>query len=133
VDPSVDEAQRAAWLVRQPPPAATLTWLVAELDASAVVEVRPMSGGSTAAMHRVTLIDRSGHDRVVVLRRYVRPEILTASADVAAVEARALRLAERLSVPMPNCRHAFDNRPHGHAGSQCVRRPSQLGRATRWK
>jgi aminoglycoside phosphotransferase (APT) family kinase protein len=97
----MDEAQRAAWLVGQPPPAATLAWLVDELDASAVVDVSPMPGGSTAAMHRVTLIDASDHQRDVVLRRYVRPEILTESPDVASGEARALQLAERLAVPTP--------------------------------
>ncbi len=97
----MDGAQRAAWLVRQPPPAATLAWLVDELDVSAVVEVSPMLGGATAAMHRVTLIDRGDHERDVVLRRYVRPEILAESPDVASVEARALQLAERMPVPTP--------------------------------
>ncbi|HZI45330.1 MAG TPA: aminoglycoside phosphotransferase family protein, partial [Ilumatobacter sp.] len=97
----MDEAQGAAWLIRQPPPAATLAWLVDELDASAVVEVSPMPGGSTAAMHRVTLIDRAGHERRVVLRRYVRSEILTESPDAASVESRALQLAERVPMPTP--------------------------------
>jgi len=97
----MDESERAAWLVGQPPPAATLAWLVEELDASAVVEVSQMQGGSTAAMHRVMLIDRQDHEREVVLRRYVRPEILSETPDVAAVEARALQLAERLPLPTP--------------------------------
>ena len=101
VDQPIDEAQRAAWLVHQPPPAATLAWLVDELDASAVVKVSPMPGGSTAAMHRVTLIDRRDHERDVVLRRYVQPQILAELPDVASVEARALQLAERLPVPTP--------------------------------
>ncbi len=98
----MDEAQRAAWLVRQPPPASTLAWLVRELDAAAVVGVTPMAGGSTAAMHRVTLVDAADHQRDVVLRRYVRPEILAESPDVASVEALALQLAERLAVPTPS-------------------------------
>src|SRR4051794_17389216 len=97
----MDDAQRAAWLIRQPPPAATLAWLVDELDASGVVEVSPMRGGSTAAMHRVILIDRSEHQLDVVLRRYVRPKILAESPTVAAAEARALQLAERVPVPTP--------------------------------
>jgi aminoglycoside phosphotransferase (APT) family kinase protein len=97
----MDQAQTAAWLVRQPPSAATLAWLVDELDASAVVAVSPMPGGSTAAMHRVTFVDRSNHEREVVLRRYVLPEILAESPDVASVEGRALQLAERLPVPTP--------------------------------
>jgi aminoglycoside phosphotransferase (APT) family kinase protein len=97
----MDEAARAAWVARQPPPAATLAWLVDELDASGVVEVRPMPGGSTAAMHRVTLVNGGDEERDVVLRRYVHPEILAESPDVASVEARALQLAERLPVPTP--------------------------------
>ena len=97
----MDEAQRVAGLVQQPPPAATLAWLVDELDASGVVEVRAMPGGSTAAMHRVTLVDRDGDERDVVLRRYVRPEVLAESPDVVSVEARVLQLAERLPVPTP--------------------------------
>jgi aminoglycoside phosphotransferase (APT) family kinase protein len=60
-----------------------------------------MPGGSTAAMHRVTLIDRAGHERRVVLRRYVRSEILTESPDAASVESRALQLAERVPMPTP--------------------------------
>ena len=85
----------------QRPPPATLAWLVDELDASGVVEVRAMPGGSTAAMHRVTLVERDGDERDVVLRRYVRPEILAESPDVVSVEARVLQLAERLPVPTP--------------------------------
>ena len=97
----MDEAEHAALLMRQPPPAATLAWLVDELDVAEVVEVSPMPGGSTSAMHRVALIDRGGHQQSVVLRRYVRETILATSPDVAAVEARALQLAERLPLPTP--------------------------------
>ncbi len=104
----MDEAARGAWLARQPPPEATLAWLVDELDASAVVEVRPMPGGSTAAMHRVTLVDDGDDERDVVLRRYVHPEILAESPDVASVEARALQLAEDLPVPTPLLRPRRD-------------------------
>ena len=41
-------------------------------------------------------------ERDVVLRRYVRPEILAESPDVASVEARALQLAEQVPVPTPS-------------------------------
>jgi aminoglycoside phosphotransferase (APT) family kinase protein len=97
----IDESERAARLIGQLPPAATLAWLVDELAATAVVEVRQMHGGSTAAMHRVRLIDRQDNEREVVLRRYVRPEILSETPDVAELEARALQLAERLPIPTP--------------------------------
>jgi hypothetical protein len=105
----MDEAQRAAWLVRQSPPPATLAWLVDELEASACLEVSVMQGGLTAAMHRVTVLDRDGRERHVVLRRYVRDEILSESPDVASIEARVLQLAERLAVPTPTLL-AFDER-----------------------
>jgi aminoglycoside phosphotransferase (APT) family kinase protein len=78
-----------------------LAWLVDELGVCAVVEVSVMQGGSTAAMHRVTVVDRGGHARQVVLRRYVRAEILIESPDVVSREARALQLAERLALPTP--------------------------------
>jgi hypothetical protein len=65
-----------------------LAWLVEELGASAVVDFSAMQGGLTAAMHRVTVVDRGGRERQVVLRRYVRAEILIESPDVAAVEYR---------------------------------------------
>ena len=97
----MDAAQRAVSVVRQPPSAATLAWLVDELGACAVVEVSVMQGGLTAAMHRVTVVDRGGHERQVVLRRYVRAEILIESPEVASVEARALQLVERVAVPTP--------------------------------
>ena len=76
VNRPMDEARRAISLVRQPPSAATLAWLVEELGASTVLEVRVLQGGLTAAMHRVTVVDRDGHERQVVLRRYVHAEIL---------------------------------------------------------
>ncbi len=102
VDGSADgPAQRAAQLMREPPPTATLKWLIGELDASEVVDVSPMPGGSTSAMHRVTLIDHAGRERTVVVRRYVRAEVIATKPDVATVEARALELAERLPVPTP--------------------------------
>lgn len=87
--------------MREPPPTATLAWLVGELDASAIVEVTPMHGGSTSAMHRVTIVDRADREQTVVLRRYVRDNVLAETPDVAAIEARALQLAERLPVPTP--------------------------------
>jgi aminoglycoside phosphotransferase (APT) family kinase protein len=52
-------------------------------------------------MHRVTVVDRGGHERQVVLRRYVRTEILIESPDVAEQEARALQLVEPVAVATP--------------------------------
>lgn len=93
--------QLAAQLMREPPPDATLAWLMRELDAPTVVDVSPMPSGSTSAMHRVTLVDRDGRERRVVVLRYALADVVAESPDVAAVEARALELVERLAVPTP--------------------------------
>jgi hypothetical protein len=89
-----------------------LARLVDQLDASAVVEVGPMPGGSTAALHRVTVIDRDDDERRVVLRRYIRSEILAESPDAATVKARALH--ERSTVL---CAHGSPRRIYS------IRRP----------
>ena len=75
--------------------------VMGELDAPTVVDVSPMPGGSTSAMHRVTLVDRDGRERRVVVLRYALADVVAESPDVAAVEARALELVERLAVPTP--------------------------------
>jgi hypothetical protein len=62
-----------------------------------------MPGGSTAAMHRVRLVDGDDLERDVVLPPYIRPEVLAESPDGALVEARALQLADRLPVPTQRC------------------------------
>lgn len=80
------------------PPAETVAWVSELLDATGVVDVAVMPGGSVAAMHRVRVSFRSGGEAEVALRRYV----LTDPADAPAVvrwEANALGLARRVSVP----------------------------------
>ena len=91
----MDPGQRAAQLMRAPPPTETLAWLMGELDASEVVDVSPMPGGSTLAMHRVTLIDETGRERRVVVRRYVRAEVLAENPDVAGVRGGCHKLSTR--------------------------------------
>src|SRR5262249_60510981 len=48
-----------------------------------------------------TTQDGGGQRRQTVLRRYVRPELNAEEPDIAAREARALRVAESAGVPTP--------------------------------
>ena len=83
------------------PPDEVLAWLTHELRCEAVVDVAAMPGGSTSALHRVTLTDGHGHRLVVVLRRYVVERILDENPHVARQEATALELVEASPVPTP--------------------------------
>jgi hypothetical protein len=56
------------------PPASTLGRRLGLVGCSIVAAVEVMRGGSTAAMHRVTLTDHSGREPMVALRRYVLDE-----------------------------------------------------------
>lgn len=60
-----------------------------------------MRGGSTAAMHRVTLELRSGATTTVVLRRYVLDHILTEEPGIAGYEAGVLQAMAALPEPTP--------------------------------
>jgi aminoglycoside phosphotransferase (APT) family kinase protein len=82
------------------PPADTVAWVCELLDATGVVDVAELPGGSAAAMHRLRVSLRSGGDAEVALRRYVLTEPANAPA-VARWEANALGLAARVSVPTP--------------------------------
>lgn len=81
VDRPMAPGRVAAQLMREPPPDATLAWLMGELDAPTVVDVSPMPGGSTSAMHRVTLVDRAGRERRVVVLRYALADVVAESPD----------------------------------------------------
>jgi aminoglycoside phosphotransferase (APT) family kinase protein len=89
-----DEASRA--LLRSRPPDAALSWVAAELG-RAVVGVEPLLGGTSSAVHAVALSDGTR----VVLRRYVRPQVLLEEPDIAAREARALEQVRCLALPTP--------------------------------
>jgi aminoglycoside phosphotransferase (APT) family kinase protein len=87
--------------MRSRPPDQTIRWLVAALDATEVVTIEPMPGGSTAAMHRVTLMRKSEAAQVVVLRRYVFEEVVSESPDIAVHETVALGLTRGAGLPAP--------------------------------
>ena len=88
-------------VVRARPPDQALRWLVAALGATEVVDIKPMPGGSTCAMHKVTLQRSTLGPKVVVLRRYVLDDVLVESPDIVAHEAAALRLAATAGTPVP--------------------------------
>lgn len=83
-------------LLRSRPPEAALAWVAAELG-NAVIGVEPLLGGTSSAVHAVTLSDVTR----VVLRRYVRPQVLLEEPGIAAREARALELVQGLALPTP--------------------------------
>jgi aminoglycoside phosphotransferase (APT) family kinase protein len=92
-----DEATRR--LLRSRPPRQALAWAAARLGGP-VISARALRGGMSSAVHLLTVQDSMGR-RQAVLRRYVRPELNAEEPDIAAREARALHVAENVSVPTP--------------------------------
>jgi aminoglycoside phosphotransferase (APT) family kinase protein len=99
-----------AALVRALPPEATLRWLLDALGATAVLSCEPMRGGSTSALHRVTVGDDRNATSTVVLRRYVLDSYLASEPAAPFAEVTGLELAGRLSLPTPDLLAAD---PHG--------------------
>jgi aminoglycoside phosphotransferase (APT) family kinase protein len=95
-----DEADRR--LLRDDPPADALRWLLSTVGATRVVGVDAMPGGSTAAMHKVTVDNGSGTPFPVVLRRYVLSRILDEMPGIALQEWNALELVAPIDVPTPD-------------------------------
>lgn len=73
--------------IDSPPPSGTLDWIESELGAT-VVDVMPLPGGLSSAIHRLELLD----GRVVVLRRHVLADWMEREPHVPADEAEVLRL-----------------------------------------
>jgi aminoglycoside phosphotransferase (APT) family kinase protein len=99
-DQGIDDDPRKRALLRDDPPAETLAWVSRVCDGAPVVATEPLLGGSTSAMHAVSLRDR---DSVlsVVLRRYVLEDVLAEEPDIVEQEALALGLVDPLAVPTP--------------------------------
>ncbi len=93
-----DEATRR--LLRSRPPRAALDWAGAAL-AGTVTAARPLRGGRASAVHLLRVARAGGAVERAVLRRYVRLELNAEEPDIAAREARALRLVAGLEVPTP--------------------------------
>jgi aminoglycoside phosphotransferase (APT) family kinase protein len=93
-----DEATRR--LLRNRPPRQALAWAAAQLGGT-VISARALRGGMSSAVHLLTAQDGAGQRCQAVLRRYVRPELNAEEPDIAAREARALRVAGSAGVPTP--------------------------------
>lgn len=75
--PTPEQTAQTLELMRARPPEGTLRWLVdAVAPGGGVTDVAVMPGGSTAAMHRVTMRPPNGTDCTVVLRRDFHPRNL---------------------------------------------------------
>jgi aminoglycoside phosphotransferase (APT) family kinase protein len=88
-------------LLRARPPGRALEWVARTLGAP-VVSVRAVRGGMSSAVHALTLAAPPGRrGAVVVLRRYVRPELNAEEPGIAEHEARSLDVATAMEVPTP--------------------------------
>jgi aminoglycoside phosphotransferase (APT) family kinase protein len=80
-------------LLRGAPPPAALHWAAAAVGPGARVRsVRPLAGGTSAAVHALAVEDRAGQLHRLVLRRFVRANWLAEEPDLAEREAAALDL-----------------------------------------
>jgi aminoglycoside phosphotransferase (APT) family kinase protein len=89
-------------LLRSRPPAVALAWAAAAFGPGArVLHATSRRGGTTSAIHVITVDDGRGRRHQAVLRRYVLPEVQHEAADLAATEAAALRLLAPGPLPTP--------------------------------
>jgi len=83
-------------------PEMTRAWIRDRLGAGTrIVSIHPRSGGTSSAIHAVTVEHRDGTRQSLVLRRYVRADWLAEEPDLAEHEARVLDLLERTEVDAP--------------------------------
>jgi phosphotransferase family enzyme len=87
-------------LLRSRPPPVALGWAGAALGGT-VTSATPLRGGLWSAVHRLTVALPAGVVERVVLRRYVRPEVVANEPDIAEREARILRFLEDVDLPTP--------------------------------
>jgi aminoglycoside phosphotransferase (APT) family kinase protein len=94
-------AEERQTIMSASPTEPTLAWLLEALDATEVVEIEPMRGSSTSALHRVTVRSAGDTQKRVVLRQYELTDVLADNPDIASQETTALRLAASAAVPTP--------------------------------
>ncbi len=89
-------------LLRSRPPERALSWAARQLGAP-IVSARALCGGMSSAVHQLTVAgtDAGPGRSVVVLRRYVRPELNAEEPDLAEREARALQVAAGIALATP--------------------------------
>ena len=88
-------------LIRADPPDEAMRWVMSIAGARSMMSVEAMPGGSSVAMHRVTLVTRNGGSLELILRRYVRPDQLAEDPGVASHEAMVLDLVAGMTTPTP--------------------------------
>jgi aminoglycoside phosphotransferase (APT) family kinase protein len=89
-------------LLRGPLPAAARRWVLGELGpGSRIVSAYARAGGTSSAVHGLTVDDARGVRHRLVLRRYVRSDWLEREPDLAEHEARVLTLLEPSAVEAP--------------------------------
>jgi aminoglycoside phosphotransferase (APT) family kinase protein len=89
-------------LLRGPVPPPALRWAAAAIGAGARVrESAPLVGGSSSAVHELSVEDARGHFHELVLRRFVRQDWLAEEPDLAEREATALELLAGGALPAP--------------------------------
>ena len=89
-------------LLRGPVPDRALAWAARAVGRGArVVRSRPLAGGTSSAVHALTVSTAEGDLKELVLRRFVRSDWLAEEPDLAAHEATALEVAAGCTVPTP--------------------------------
>jgi aminoglycoside phosphotransferase (APT) family kinase protein len=89
-------------LLRSRPRAVALEWAAAAYGHGArVLHARSLPGGTSSAIHVLTVDDRRGGRHQAVLRRYVRPDVMHEASEGVTTEAAALRLLAGSAVPAP--------------------------------
>ncbi len=96
-----DNENELVRVLRADPPREALRWVTDVVGADEVEGVRALPGGSSAAMHLVTVRHGSSHHRVV-LRRFVRHEQQVERPSRARLEAKALEHVAAAPVPTPS-------------------------------
>ena len=90
-------------LLRGPLPGAARQWVRDAIGPGArIVSEHPRAGGTSSAIHGVTVDDAHGVRSHLVLRRYVRQDWLAREPDLAEHEARVLALLEPSRVSAPH-------------------------------
>jgi aminoglycoside phosphotransferase (APT) family kinase protein len=106
-------------LLRGRPPASALRWCAAAVGRGAtVIDVRPLAGGTSSAVHALDVRDARGAVRRLVLRRFVRADWLALEPDLAVREAAALTVAAAVAVPTPLL--VADDPDGAHAGVPAI-------------
>lgn len=97
-----DLSPEDAVLLRGPVPAEARDWVRGAVGNGArIVSTHPRVGGTSSAVHAVTVDDARGTRHDLVLRRYVRADWLAREPDLAQHEARVLALLESSAVAAP--------------------------------